>query len=110
MFMFARLILMVPDKGNRREVPTLETRAVNIGRRGQGCFLAGRTFTQASLRVLWRHKGGNSGPTLGARSPKGEGCHKNSPDLAKSLRAADVDSNNALCRFSINLATTFDQR
>ena len=87
--------------GDRREVPTLKP-----GHGGQGCFLAGRTFTQASLRVLWRHKGGNSCPTLGAMSPKGEGCHKNSPDLSKPQRAADVDCNNALCRFSINLATT----
>ena len=43
----------------------------------------------------------------GARSPRGEGCHKNSPDLSKPQRAADVDCNNALCRFSINSATTF---
>ena len=32
--------------GDRREVPTLETRAVNIGRRGQGCFHEDRAFIQ----------------------------------------------------------------
>ena len=40
-------------RGDRREVLTLERRAVNIGRRGWGCFQEGRTFIQAvPLRVL----------------------------------------------------------
>ena len=93
--------------GGRREVPSLETRAVNMGRRGQGQARAEHSY-KWSLRMLWRHEGGNSSLTLtfGARSPRREERQKNSPDLAKPQRAADVDCNCALCRFSINLTTT----
>ena len=47
--------------------------------------------------------------TFGARSPRREERQKNSPDLAKPQRAADVDCNCALCRFSINLTTTLQR-
>ena len=90
--------------GDRREVPTLKP-----GHGGQGCFLVGGHSFKRSLRVLWRHEGGKSGPTLGGKEPRGGGSHKNSPDLAKPQRAADIDWNNALCRLSINLATTLQR-
>ena len=54
-------------------------------------------------------KAGNSSPTLGGMEPRGEGRYKNSPDIAKPLRAADIDCNKALCRLSINLATTLQR-
>ena len=51
-------------------------------------------------------KEGTEAQPWGARSLWGEGCYNKSTDLAEPQRAADVDCNKALCRFSINLATT----
>ena len=60
--------------GERREVPTLEARAVNMGRRGQGYFHTGRAFIQA-VRL-----------TPGGQEPEGGGMPQKLP---RSIQASE---------------------
>ena len=50
-------------------------------------------------------RAGTAARPQGKMPRRGEGHYKKSPDLAEPPRAADVDCNNTLFRFSINLAT-----
>ena len=54
----------------------------------------------SQLRVGVTSEGGNSGQTQGEDAAWG-GEKWQSPDLAEPLRAADIDCNNVLFRFSI---------
>ena len=77
------------------------------GQRGHGLFLSRLSIhTSGSTACCDITKARAAARPRGDRSPGGKGRYKNSPDLAKPLRAAEVDCNNALCRFSINMAKT----
>ena len=108
MFMLAWLILMAPDvEIGERYVLTLERRAVNIGRRGWGCFQEGRTFIQAvPLRVLWRHEGGNSGLTLGGKKPVEVGRLQEIPRSSQASNGSRHWLQQCSVQISINLAST----
>ena len=86
------------------------TRAVNIGRRGQGCFKwAGNSYKQ-SFRIACCDvtKAGIVARPWGARSPWVEGCYKKSPDLAKPLKTADIVCKNTQCRFQLTWPQPFE--
>ena len=73
--------------GDRREVPTLETRAVNIGQRGQDCFHPGRAFIQVvPLRAVMSQRR-EQRPNPGGKEPEGGGTPQKLP---RSSQASEV--------------------
>ena len=105
MFMLSQLIQMAPDveigggtySGNKSCLYKAER---------PGLFLSVQDIhTSSPSPCCDVTKVGTVTRPWGARSTWGEGRYKKSPDLAKPLRAADVDCNNTLCRFTINVAS-----